>query len=275
MKQNSPNKPKKSLGQNFLTDSSVAPKMVELSGIDKSYGVIEIGPGHGALTGALTEAAGSVTAIELDSDLIPELNGKFGSRDGFKLINADVLELDLAEIIKNDIPQDRVAVFGNLPYYITSPIIMKLLESRLPICSVTAMVQKEAAQRLCAEPKSREGGAVTMAVRYYSEPHILFDVPPTSFYPAPKVTSSVIRLDVLGEPSAKPQDERFMFAVIKAAFSQRRKTVANSIAAGLNIDKVLVCRALAETGLDEKLRAENISVSEYSDLSDALAPLVK
>jgi len=272
MKAESPrSRPKKSLGQNFLVDGTVAPRIVEESGIDGSFGVIEIGPGRGALTGELLKAAKKVVAVELDGGLIPQLEKKFGATGRLVLLHADILKVDIAELIDREFAGMRVAVMGNLPYYITSPIIMGLLERRLAIETIVAMVQREAARRLCAEPKSRDTGAVSIAVRYYSEPRVLFDVPPDSFRPAPKVTSSVIKLDVLKTPSVSPSDERAMFAAVRAAFSQRRKSAVNAIAAGLGIEKRRVADAFASLSLDPMSRAENLSAGDYAALSGLLA----
>lgn len=265
--------PKKAYGQNFIVNPGICPKMVDASGIDDTFGVLEIGPGLGALTTQLANMARKVVAIELDKDLLSRLHENICMHDNITVIHGDVMQLDLARIIEQHFDGMPVAVFGNLPYYITSPIIMRLLEEELPVQMIVAMVQKEAAQRLCAKPSSRETGAVTLAVRYYSEPAMLFDVSPGSFFPQPKVTSSVIKLDVLKERAACPKDKRHMFQVIKAAFAQRRKTAANAIAAGMRIDKAIVAQALVAIGVDVAIRAEKLTIQQYAALSDKITQL--
>ena len=263
--------PKKAYGQNFIINPGICPKMVTQSGLDGSYGVVEIGPGLGALTRELAAAARKVVAIEIDGELIPKLEKETADFDNIEIVHGDVMKLDLKELIETRFAGMDVAVFGNLPYYITSPIIMKLLEDRLPIKMVTAMVQREAAERLCAEPGSRETGAVSLAVRYYSVPRILFDVAPGSFYPRPKVTSSVIKLDVLEQPAVRPADEGHMFAIIKAAFSQRRKTAANSVSSGTGINKSRIIEALGQIDVSADIRPERLTIAQFAALSDLLA----
>lgn len=263
-------KAKKALGQNFLINPGIAPKMIEESGLTEEYGVLEIGPGLGALTKELCPSAKKVVAIELDKDVIPELTATLAPYDNYEIIMGDVMELDLREIIETRFAGMPVAVFGNLPYYITSPIIMRLLEERLPVEFITVMVQKEAARRLAAPEGTRDAGAVTLAVHYYSDPKVLFDVSPGSFYPAPKVTSSVLTLRVKGEAPVRPKDEKRFFETIKAAFSQRRKTVLNSVAAGLGMDKALVASAMERAGVDPGARAETLKLSDFAALSDEI-----
>ena len=201
----------KSLGQNFLINPSVCPRMAEFSGADKGVGVIEIGPGIGVLTNELCKLADKVVAIELDKRLLPVLEETLGVYDNLKVVNADVLETDLHKLIEEEFSGMEVVVCANLPYYITSPVIMKLLEDKLPISAITVMVQKEAAQRICAEVGSRQSGAVTVSVNYYAKPEMLFSVSAGSFMPAPKVDSAVIRLNVLDEPPVKVNDEKKFF----------------------------------------------------------------
>ena len=222
----------KALGQNFLINPSVCPRMAEYAVTDDNTGVLEIGPGVGVLTNELLKRAKKVVAVELDKRLLPVLDETLGEYDNLKVINADVLELDLHKLISEEFPGMRVVVCANLPYYITSPIIMKLLEDKLPIDTITVMVQKEAALRLCAEEGSRDNSAITNAVRYYATPELLFHVSSGSFMPAPKVDSAVIQL-TLREPERKPRDEKMLFKVIKASFAQRRKTVLNSISSSM------------------------------------------
>ncbi len=259
----------KSLGQNFLINPTVCPRMAELSGAGQGVGVIEIGPGIGVLTNELCGLAEKVVAIELDKRLLPVLEETLGEYDNIKVINADVMELDLNSLIAEEFKGMEVVVCANLPYYITSPILMKLLEDRLPVRAITVMVQKEAAQRICAEVGSRACGAVTVAVNYYAEPQLLFHVSAGSFMPAPKVDSAVIRLDVLSKPPVECDDKRF-FAVVKAAFSQRRKVISNSLSAGLSMSKEQTLDLLERAGVPANARAEQLSLHQFADIANQL-----
>ena len=260
----------KSLGQNFLINPSVCPKMAEQSGAKKGVGVIEVGPGIGVLTCQLAERADRVVAIELDKRLLPVLDETLAEYDNIKIINDDILKIDLKKLIETEFSGMDVVVCANLPYYITSPVIMKLLEDRLPINALTVMVQKEAAQRICAEVGSRQSGAVTVAVNYYAKPQILFGVSAGSFMPAPKVDSAVIRLDILKEPCVQVEDEKLFFKVVKAAFSQRRKTLPNSLSAGLQISKVTVTNALNRANVPVNYRAEQLTMEQLAKISNAI-----
>lgn len=260
----------KSLGQNFLINPSVCPKMAEQSGAKKGVGVIEVGPGIGVLTCQLAERADRVVAIELDKRLLPVLDETLAEYDNIKIINDDILKIDLKELIETEFSGMEVVVCANLPYYITSPVIMKLLEDRLPINALTVMVQKEAAQRICAEVGSRQSGAVTVAVNYYAKPQILFGVSAGSFMPAPKVDSAVIRLDILKEPCVQVEDEELFFKVVKAAFSQRRKTLPNSLSAGLQISKLTVTNALNRANVPVNYRAEQLAMEQLAKISNAI-----
>ena len=260
----------KSLGQNFLINPSVCPRMAELSGADSGVGVIEIGPGIGVLTNELCRLADKVVAVELDKRLLPVLEETLGEYDNLRVVNADVLELDLHRLIEEEFEGMEVVVCANLPYYITSPVIMKLLEDKLPIKAVTGMVQKEAAQRICAEVGSRQSGAVTVSVNFYAKPELLFGVSAGSFMPAPKVDSAVIRLDVLSKPPVEVESEEKFFAVVKAAFSQRRKILANSLSSGLSLDKSRVFEILQECGIPENIRAEKLSLQNFADIANCL-----
>lgn len=260
----------KSLGQNFLINPSVCPRMAELSGADSGVGVIEIGPGIGVLTNELCRLADKVVAVELDKRLLPVLEETLGEYDNLRVVNADVLELDLHRLIEEEFEGMDVVVCANLPYYITSPVIMKLLEDKLPIKAVTVMVQKEAAQRICAEVGSRQSGAVTVSVNFYAKPEMLFGVSAGSFMPAPKVDSAVIRLDVLSKPPVEVASEEKFFAVVKAAFSQRRKILANSLSSGLSLDKSRVFEILQECGIPENIRAEKLSLQNFADIANCL-----
>lgn len=260
----------KSLGQNFLINPSVCPKMAEQSGAKKGVGVIEVGPGIGVLTCQLAERADRVVAIELDKRLLPVLDETLAEYDNIKIINDDILKIDLKKLIETELSGMEVVVCANLPYYITSPVIMKLLEDRLPINALTFMVQKEAAQRICAEVGSRQSGAVTVAVNYYAKPQILFGVSAGSFMPAPKVDSAVIRLDILKEPCVQVEDEELFFKVVKAAFSQRRKTLPNSLSAGLQISKFTVTNALNRANVPVNYRAEQLTMEQLAKISNAI-----
>ena len=260
----------KSLGQNFLINPSVCPRMAELSGADKGVGVIEIGPGIGVLTNELCKLADKVVAIELDKRLLPVLEETLGEYDNLKVINADVLETDLHNLIEDEFSGMEVVVCANLPYYITSPVIMKLLEDKLPISAITVMVQKEAAQRICAEVGSRQSGAVTVSVNYYAKPEMLFSVSAGSFMPAPKVDSAVIRLNVLDKPPVNVNDEKKFFSVVKASFSQRRKVISNSLSSGLSLDKSKTAEILEKSGVPLNARAEKLSLQNFADIANNL-----
>ena len=262
----------KGFGQNFIINPGVCPRIAEASGIGPGWGVLEIGPGIGVLTEQLAERADKVVSVEVDTRLQPLLAETMAGHPNFKLVLGDVLKVDLAALLKAEFPGMPVAVCANLPYYITSPILMRLLEERLPIRSITVMVQKEAAQRLCAAPGTRQAGAISYAVAYYAAPELLFTVQPGSFYPAPKVTSAVIRLTLHDTPPVQPAngDERGLFRLIRAAFSQRRKTAANAVAAGLGLPKPRVTAALQAAGLDARLRPEQLTLADYCALQAAL-----
>lgn len=259
----------KALGQNFLINPSVCPRMAELSGAGEGVGVIEIGPGIGVLTNELCQLADKVVAVELDKRLIPVLGETLAEYDNVKVINADVLELDLNKLIKDEFSGMKVVICANLPYYITSPVIMKLLEDKLPITAITVMVQKEAAQRICAPVGSRESGAVTVSVNYYAEPSLQFHVSAGSFMPAPKVDSAVIRLDVRKEPPVITDEEKF-FRVVKAAFSQRRKVISNSLSSGLKMSKDEINEVLAAANVPSNARAEKLSLEDFAAIAGNL-----
>lgn len=259
----------KSLGQNFLVNPSVCPRMAELSGAGEGVGVIEIGPGIGVLTNELCKIAEKVVAVELDKRLLPVLDETLSEYENVKIINADVMELDLNGLIAEEFNGMDVVVCANLPYYITSPIIMKLLEDKLPLKAITVMVQKEAAQRICAEVGSRMSGAVTVSVNYYAKPKMLFSVSAGSFMPAPKVDSAVIRLDVLSEPPVKTDEKKF-FAVVKAAFSQRRKVISNSLSSGLSISKEKTLEVLKAANVPSNARAEKLSLEDFANIANNL-----
>lgn len=265
----------KTLGQNFLINPSVCPRIAELGGADSGTGVIEIGTGVGVLTVELAKRAKKVVAIEIDSRLLPILDETLAEFDNVKVINADVLKLDLHRLVAEEFPGMEVVVCANLPYYITSPIIMSLLEQRLPVKAITVMVQKEAAVRLCAKPATREVGAVTIAVRYFSEPKQLFHVSRGSFLPAPNVDSAVIRLDVRQDAPQTAEDEKFFFQVVRASFSQRRKTIANSVSATLGLNKAQLAAAMQTHGLKPTARAEELSMEQFLLLGNLVKTLLE
>lgn len=261
---------KKSLGQNFLVNPSVCPAMAAAA-CDKNAGVIEIGPGIGVLTKELAKNAGKVVTIELDERLKPVLEKTLADAENIKVIFGDAMKLDLKEIIETEFKGfDRVCVCANLPYYITSPIIMMLLESRLPLDTITVMVQKEAAERLAAEVGSREAGAVTVAVNYYATSEILFGVDRQSFMPPPNVDSAVIRLKVRKEPSIKVNSEADFFKFVKACFAQRRKTLINTVSNSLHIEKEKIKAALIKLDIPETVRSEQLSMQQLCDISNLL-----
>lgn len=260
----------KSLGQNFLINPSVCPKMAEMGGANENTCALEIGPGVGVLTQELAKRAQKVIAIELDSSLLPILDDTLSDFSNVKVINQDVMKTDIKKIIEEEFDKKDTVVCANLPYYITSPIIMYLLESRLPIKSITVMVQKEAAKRLCAKPSSKDAGAVSCAVSYYSNPKVLFSVSSGSFMPAPKVDSSVIRLDILEKPPVEVKNEKQMFRLIRLAFQQRRKTLANAISAGNKFTKDEIFEALETCSLPKTIRGERLTLEDFARLSDCL-----
>lgn len=260
----------KALGQNFLINPGVCPRMAAECGAQGCKGVIEVGPGIGVLTWELSQVSEKVCAIELDSRLFPVLEETLAGRDNVKIIPGDVMKLDLHQLIQQEFGGGPVCVCANLPYYITSPVILRLLEEGLPITSITVMVQKEAAQRLCAAPGERECGAVSVAVHYRSQPKLLFQVGRGSFLPPPKVDSAVLRLDLRQEPPVSVADEDWFFRVSRAAFAQRRKTAANSLSATLGLPKPQVEQALAAAGAAENVRAERLTLEQLAALANTL-----
>lgn len=260
----------KKLGQNFLINESIIYDIVKKANVTKEDVVIEIGPGLGSLTKELINNAKKVIAIELDPNMIDILKSRFGIFDNFEVIYGDVLKIDLEELIKG---YDSVKVVANLPYYITTPIIMKLLEDKLKIKSITVMVQKEVGERICATHKDKEYGAITVSVQYYSEPQIIIDVPKENFLPAPEVDSCVIRLDMREKPPVFIKDEKLFFRLVKGAFTQRRKTINNSLTcSGKSKEEIMA--TLNKLGIDSKLRAENLSIQQYADIANTLVEAV-
>lgn len=260
----------KALGQNFIINPGVCPRIAEEGGAGEGVGVLEVGAGIGVLTAELAKRASKVVCVELDTRLLPVLDETLGEFDNVKIINGDILKVDLHRILEDEFGNMPVVVCANLPYYITSPVIMRLLESRLKIDSVTVMVQKEAAVRLCADVGSRDSGAVTVAVNYYAEAQKLFDVSRGSFMPSPNVDSAVIRLDILKNPPIEVSDEKFFFSMVKAAFSQRRKTASNGISAGMGISKPTVIEAIEAANLSPTVRAEALTMEQLGRLCEEL-----
>ena len=265
----------KALGQNFLIDPRVCPRMAAESGAAECAGAIEVGPGLGVLTYELAQVAKKVVAIELDQRLFPVLGETLADCPNVELVQGDVLKLDLHALIQEKFGGQEVCVCANLPYYITSPVIMGLLEGGLPLRSITVMVQKEAAERICAQPGQRACGAVSVSVHYHSRPQVLFGVSRGSFLPPPNVDSAVIRLDLRREPPVQVADEGWFFRVSRAAFAQRRKTAANSISASLGLPKAQVEAALGAAGIPGAVRAEQLSLEQFAALANALPPLAK
>lgn len=260
----------KSLGQNFIINPTVCPKIAEMGGCTPECGVLEIGTGIGVLTRELAARAKKVVAVEIDTSLKPILEETLADFDNVEVIFSDVMEIDLRALIEEKFSGMEVVVCANLPYYITSPIIMRLLEERLPIRSVTVMVQLEVADRLCAEMGGRECGAITAAVRYYCRPERLFKVARGSFMPSPNVDSAVIRLTLLDDKPAVA-NERLFFRIIRSAFSQRRKQLVNPVSAELKIPKAELAQILESCGIKPTARAEELKMADYVRLYDAVS----
>ncbi len=266
---------KKSLGQNFLINPNVCPQMAEYAVEDGTEGVIEIGTGVGILTTELAKVAKKVVAIELDERLKPVLDKTLSDFSNVKVVFADVCKIDLSELIEKEFKGKKVSICANLPYYITSPIIMMLLESKLPVNSITVMVQKEAADRICAEVGSRQAGAVTVAVNYYSSAETLFNVSRGSFLPSPNVDSTVIRLNIKPEPPIQVKSEKQFFKFVKSAFSQRRKTLVNSVSSTMGVSKDIMNSALETCGIDKSIRAEKLTLDELCNVANSIFDLTE
>lgn len=264
----------KALGQNFLVNPTVCPRIAEEGNAKRGFGIIEIGTGVGVLTHELAKRADKVVAIEIDERLIPVLEETLAEHDNVKVINADVMKTDLKKVIAEEFKGLDVAVCANLPYYITSPILMYLLESRLPIRSITVMVQKEAGVRICAPLGTRDAGAVTVAVRYYSTPKLLFNVSRGSFMPSPNVDSCVIRLDVNDELPVDASEEKNFFRVVRGAFSQRRKTLLNSLSSSMGLPKEKITEAVEAAGLPLTVRPEQLLMDDFIRLSGEIKKIL-
>ncbi|MBQ8634340.1 MAG: 16S rRNA (adenine(1518)-N(6)/adenine(1519)-N(6))-dimethyltransferase RsmA [Lachnospiraceae bacterium] len=264
----------KRFGQNFLIDTHVLEKIIKSAEITKDDLVLEIGPGIGTMTQYLCENAREVIAVEIDKNLIPILeNDTLAQYDNVTIINEDILKLDLNALVKERNGGKRIKVVANLPYYITTPIIMGLFESHVPLQNITVMVQKEVADRMQAGPGSKDYGALSLAVQYYAKPYIAANVPQNCFMPRPNVGSAVIRLTLHEEPPVKVKDETLLFALIRASFNQRRKTLVNGLtnAAELNFTKEEVQAALEEIGLSATVRGEALTLEQFAELTNVLA----
>lgn len=262
----------KKFGQNFLIDTHVLEKIIASAGVTKDDFVLEIGPGIGTMTQYLCESARSVMAVEIDGNLIPVLKDTLSSYDNVTVVNDDILKLDIAQIAREYNGGKPIKVVANLPYYITTPIIMGLFEGNVPLESVTVMVQKEVADRMQASPGSKEYGALSLAIRYYAKAEIVANVPPNCFMPRPNVGSAVIRLTCHKENPVKVADEKFMFRIIRASFNQRRKTLQNGLGndMGLLVTKEEAAKALEKMGLSQTIRGEKLSLEQFARLSDFL-----
>ncbi|PTM54833.1 16S rRNA (adenine(1518)-N(6)/adenine(1519)-N(6))-dimethyltransferase RsmA [Desmospora activa] len=264
---------KKSLGQNFLTDQRVLDRMIEAAELNHSSGVLEIGPGIGALTQRLAMEATRVVAVELDQRLVPVLQELFVDQAHVSIVHGDALKVDLAALIRDELGEGtRPSVVANLPYYITSPILMRLLEQKLPLNNIVVMIQKEVAERLTAEPGTKAYGSITVAVRYYTEPEWVCRVPSHVFVPRPQVDSAVIRLKVRHRPPVQVNNEELFFRIIRAAFNQRRKTLSNALSSLLSNrrEKAPLIEAMTASGIDPQRRGETLSLEEFARLANRL-----
>lgn len=262
----------KKFGQNFLIDTHVLEKIIAKADISKDDMVLEIGPGIGTMTQYLCESAKKVVAVEIDKTLIPILNDTLSEYDNVSIINEDILKVDINRLVEEENDGKPIKVVANLPYYITTPIIMGLFEKKVKVESITVMVQKEVAQRIQSGPGTKDYGALSLAVQYYAEPEIVANVPPNCFMPRPNVSSAVIRMKLHATPVVNVSDEVLMFQLIKASFSQRRKTLTNGInnSPELKFTKEQVAEALIQMGKNENVRGETLTLEEFAELADIL-----
>lgn len=265
---------KKGLGQNFLTSEDILEKIASAADC-RGGGVLEIGPGFGVLTRELSKTAGKVVSLEIDERLIDVLEYTLDGCENVKVINRDVLKTDLRELIREEFGGEKISVAANLPYYITTPIISKLLEEQLPLKNIVVMVQKEVAVRMTAEPGSKDYGAITLLCRYFSKPEIITSVPAGLFVPPPKVDSAVLRLKMLDSPSVAANDEELFFKTVRAAFSQRRKTLLNCLSSYFSVPKQELSESLLKINIEPSRRGETLSIEEFAAVSDAIGELVK
>lgn len=261
----------KGLGQNFLTDPSVLEEIVQAAEIDA--GALEIGPGFGVLTQALAETGKKIVSIELDERLLEVLGYTVGEYDNVKIIHGDVMKLDLKKLIIDGFGGEKISVAANLPYYITTPILARLIEGKLPIKNIVVMVQKEVADRICAKPGTKTYGALTVMCRYYTEPSIITRVPAGSFMPPPKVDSAVVELRMCNKPNVDAKDEKMFFRVVKASFAQRRKTLLNCLAHAFPLPKPELSELLENAGIAPSARGETLGLNEFAAIADALADI--
>ena len=262
----------KKFGQNFLIDSHVLDKIIAAAGVTKEDVVLEIGPGFGTMTQYLAEAAKEVIAVEIDKTLIPILHETLADYDNVTLINEDILKVDIAALVEEKNGGKPIKVVANLPYYITTPIIMGLFESHVPLENITVMVQKEVASRMQAGPGTKDYGALSLAVQFYAEPYIVANVPPNCFIPRPNVGSAVIRLTRWKEQPVVVKNEKFLFSLIRASFNQRRKTLQNSLVnGGIGVTKEEVVQALEQMNLSPTIRGEALTLEQFAQLSSALS----
>ncbi len=262
----------KSLGQNFLIDETILDKMIENGEINKDVNVIEIGPGFGTLTQKLCMNAKKVVSIEIDSSVIPILTENTKEFDNLKIVNCDVMKTDLKALIKQEFSDGPIKVAANLPYYITTPIIMMLLEQELDVQDIIIMIQKEVADRIAAKPCTKDYGALTVAVNFYGEAKVIANVPPSSFIPQPKVSSSVIRLTIRKKPPVDVKNKKNYFKVVKAAFGQRRKTLLNALSNSgiINKSKEEISNCLENIGIDGMRRGETLTLQEFADIANRI-----
>lgn len=267
----------KKYGQNFLIDTHVLDKIIRAAEITKEDFVLEIGPGIGTMTEYLAQTAGRVAAVEIDKALIPILEETLSEYDNVRIINADVLKLDIGRLVAEENGGRPIKVVANLPYYITTPIIMGLFEKHIPMDSITVMVQKEVADRMQVGPGTKDYGALSLAVQYYARPYIVANVPPNCFMPRPKVGSAVIRLTSHKEPPVRVDDEKLMFRMIRASFNQRRKTLANGLsnARDLDIPKAFIIESIEGIGKDPGVRGEMLTLEEFARLSNYICRRMK
>ena len=260
----------KSLGQNFLIDQNVLDKIVRGSGVTSGWGALEIGPGAGTLTRELAQNADRVVAVEIDKSLEALLSYTLSDFDNAKVVFQDVMKVDLNDLIEENFGNMPVAVVANLPYYITTPIIMNFLENRIPVKSLTFMIQKEVAQRMVAKPGGKVYGALTLAVQYYTEPELICRAEPHCFMPQPKVESQVVKLAVREKPAVEVGNEDLMFKIIKSAFGQRRKTLLNALSKSpyISVEKEKIAKAIESRGLDAAVRGERLTLEDFAYIAD-------
>lgn len=261
----------KGLGQNFLLDASVLDEIVSAADIEE--GVLEIGPGFGVLTKKLSEAAKKVVSVEIDKRLIPVLDYTLKDCDNVKIIEGDFLKIDAKSLIKEEFGDKKISVAANLPYYITTPILTGIIEAKLPIKNIVVMVQKEVAERICADVGTKDYGAISVLCNFYTKPRIVTVVPAASFYPAPKVDSAVLCMEVLDTPPVSVKDEKLFFKVVKSAFIHRRKTLLNCLSSGFGTEKSTLFAILSEIGIEPNVRGERLGLAEFAKIADKIGDL--